>query len=447
MPRIPPARPRTRPNTPDPVLPGLDWCSICYQSGQSTLAAGHTGLCIVHGGPGAAPDRDEHARADLDRRSGPDHRRPAGRRLSPKLAHARARRRAAGLAYGRRRAAVRVRTGRYLVHPGWRGRVPDRMRVIADQRTALQRVAELVDAQLWSPRQRREWTAMLEHMVHAMDWDTGLIAGVTREHLATLTGRSPTTVSRMWAWAQETGLLARVEEGALGQWLGTEHNRAAAFVITAPQDREPTALPQEVSEQLTQPVDQNGNHPTSCVSSKPLDGSRSPSTAPQLARWASWQIPTTPAERARAATELLTRIGLERPSSAPRQRVHGLLRPWWDQGWCVIGLLHAIDHDPDGNPLGDAIRGARDPLATIGARLARWRGRHQDLPTYLRGVHGDYRAAQAARLASHLRQPTTPAPANAPAASAAARVAARNTVRDHLQTSRRRRAPGLRRSV
>lgn len=60
--------------------------------------------------------------------------------------------------------------------------------------------------------------------------------------------------------------------------------------------------------------------------------------------------------------------------------------PWWKQGWCVIGLVHAIDHRPDGARLGDAVRGARDPLAIIGARLAHWRDQHDHLPKHLHDI-------------------------------------------------------------
>jgi hypothetical protein len=317
------------------------------------------------------------------------------------------------------------------------------MRVIPDQTEALARVDHLIDAQLWSPRQRREWARMLTAMVHAMDWHTGLIVGVTREQLATLVGRSPTTVSRMWAWAQDTGLLARVEEGAPREWLGTTHNRAAAFVIVTDTPRPLSMGPDDTappasSSQLTLPVDQSGNHPTSYVGKKPLDGSKQLSDKPT--RWAGWQIPTTPAERSAAATELLTRIGLDRPSLVSRRRAHGLLRPWWDQEWCVVGLLHAIDHRPDGTRLGDAVRGARDPLAVIGSRLAHWREHHQELPRHLRGLKGDYQAAQSERLHRLTSRPHQSSPRSAGASSEDVRAAAKAAVRDHLRELARRRA-------
>ncbi len=332
------------------------------------------------------------------------------------------------------------------MHPGWRGRVPERMRVVTDQPEALARVDELIDAQLWSPRQRREWARMLTAMVHAMDWHTGLIVGVTREQLATIVGRSPTTVSRMWAWAQDSGLICRVEEGAPKEWLGTAHNRAAAFVVVTDSPPAPPAgpsgdtAPEGASSQLTLAVDESGNHPTSYVSKKPLDGQRTATN--KHTSWPGWQIPTTPAERSAAASELLTRIGLDRPSLAPRRRVHGLLRTWWDQEWCVVGLLHAIDHRPDGTHLGDAVRGARDPLAVIGSRLAQWRDHHQELPRHLRGLKGDYQAAQSERLRRRTSSPSPSACRPAVTSSEDVRSAARAAVRDHLRDLARRRAEG-----
>lgn len=461
VPRLTPARPRARVNTrdDDPTghpagsETGSDWCLACYNAGQYVLAIGPTGLCSCHTRTAALDDVPAALRSrGPDRRAatpGPGRDQGPGRArrprpLSPTLARARARRRAAGLAYGRRRAAARVRAARFQVHPGWRGRVPERMRVVTDQPEALARVAELIDAELWSPRQRREWAHMLTAMVHAMDWDTGLIVGVTREQLAGLVGRSPTTVSRMWAWAQDSGLIARVEEGAPREWLGTTHNRSAAFVIVtdtpAPSAAHSTDLvPPASSSQLTLLVDQSGNHPTSYVSKKPLDGSKPP-PATKSTRWPGWQIPTTPAERSTAATELLTRIGLDRPSFVSRRRVHGLLRPWWDQGWCIAGLMHAIDHRPDGTRLGDAVRGARDPLAVIGSRLSPWRDRHHALPITMRGIKGDYQDAQRQRLRRLTRAGCSTTPPALAAASADVRAAAKAALQDHLRELSRRRA-------
>jgi len=255
-----------------------------------------------------------------------------------------------------------------------------------------------------------------------------------RERLAAVVGRSATTVSRLWAWAQDVGLLARVEEGAPKEWLGTAHNRAAAFVFVAPNAWLASLhTEQEASAQVTVPVDQSGNHPTCSVGKKPLDGPPAPNKPTEPKSWPAWRIPETPAERSRAATALLTFLGLDRAKSVSRQRVHGLLRPWWQDGWCPIALRYAIHHDPHTHAdLGSAVRGASDPLATIGARLARWTGQHDKLPTHLHGRHGDYLAEQATRLAAQLGEPTPladSAEAGAQAADAQTRVVLRATWR------------------
>jgi hypothetical protein len=118
-----------------------------------------------------------------------------------------------------------------------------------------------------------------------------------------------------------------------------------------------------------------------------------------------------------------------------------MLGPWFEAGWCVAGLLHALDHHPDrpGASRGDAARAARDPLRVLGHRLGPWRGRLADLPAGLGFVDGHARQARAATLAEADATPATagrPAAtqpagrspvdlAGRPAASATARAAAR----------------------
>jgi hypothetical protein len=348
----------------------------------------------------------------------------------------RSRRREAGLAYGRRRAAERVRAGRFQVHPGWRGRVPAQFEVVTDQVAALERTRELVEAEDWCERRRQEAAVVLAVMVWAMDWRTGLVTGVTREHLAARVGRSTRSVSRLWAWAQDVGLLARVEEGADKRFLGASSNRAAAFVVVAPvgwaADRA-AAQPMPESPQLSGAVDKTGNLPVPYVRNKPL-GRRELRDEP----WPARGIPATPAQRRAGAEALLTRTGLDRRLIDPR-RLHGLLRPWWDAGACVSGLVWMLDHHPDqpDQPRGCATRSAHDPLAVFGYRLAPWIGRTCELPEAVRGLHGDYRAAQKTRLAALLPpEPDTPTRPARPS-SAAVRAAAQAALREHL-TNRRR---------
>jgi len=116
-------------------------------------------------------------------------------------------------------------------------------------------------------------------------------------------------------------------------------------------------------------------------------------------------------------------------SRVPLWRARALLRPWWDAGACPAALLHAIDHHPD-NPdhhRGDALRGTRDPLRVLGARLRPWRGRLSELPARLAGIRGDYRPPrppdsptpppQRSRRRSRRSQPEhkTPQPGSLPA--------------------------------
>ena len=98
---------------------------------------------------------------------------------------------------------------------------------------------------------------------------------------------------------------------------------------------------------------------------------------------------------------MLARIGLEH-GRVPVWRARALLHQWWTAGACVAGLLHAVDHHPDGNPRGNALRGAADPLRVLGHRLRPWVGQLHQLPPGLVGHHGDYQAAQATRLAERI---------------------------------------------
>lgn len=413
VPRITPARPQipvlsdgVSPTAASDQLPAVSgWCTDCYEAGSYTLTDGQ--LCLFHGPGQAGRTTPAGSAGPLRVGRGPA---ATGPGLSPALARARALRRSTGMAYGRRRAAARVRAGRFQVHPGWRGRIPDTVEVILEQAAALERITALIEAELWCPRQRREWTAMLSAMVWAMDWRTGLITGVTREHLAATVGRSTRSVSRMWRWAHDTGLLTRVEEGASAQWLGTRHNRSATFVLTAPLGTEATrrtTRDRHASAQLTGPVDQNGNPPASCVEEDPL-GRTDFSPITTSSRWLWWRIPETPSQRRAAASEVLRRTALDNPRVDVR-RVHGLLLTWWDAGASPAGLLHMLDHHPD-HPhqrRGPAFHGARDPLAVMGYRLAPWTGRISELPPHVQGRRGDYLTAQKARLTALLTPPTT----------------------------------------
>ena len=321
------------------------------------------------------------------------------------------------MAYGRRRAARRVKAGRFAPHPGWRHRVPDSAVVLRDQAVALARVEEFVDAELWRVDRRAVALMVLRGLVSGMSWDTGLVAGVTRAHLAAAAGCSTRTVSRVVAWAVEVGLLVCVEAGATAEFLGTDTNRAPSYVLTAP----PQAVPVEV---LGNPP-ACGGWETSPRRNQGLESRHDEQP------WPVYDRATTPTERARAVGTLLQRAGIG--GRVVRWRAVAMLGPWFEAGWSVMGLLHALDHHPDRLDIsrGDAARAARDPLRVLGHRLSPWRGRLSDLPPGLVAVDGHARrarmAAAAADVAGDRRPLTSPSKAR-PVASSEARAAARTEI-------------------
>src|SRR5690349_15249926 len=209
-----------------------------------------------------------------------------------------ARRAARAMAYGRRRAAARVAAPGYHPHPGWRHFIADGWRVLTDQREALAVIDRLVDDQDWRADKRAAWAAILQRLVHAMDWTTGLIAALTAERLGAAGGRAPRTVSRVIAWAREIGLLVVVEAGASAEFLGTDHGRTPtyALVTTSPPPRPtpPDSHPDALSDR---PVDELGDPSASCVEQiKPLNERLEPAPpAPQP--WPVFGTPRSPVER------------------------------------------------------------------------------------------------------------------------------------------------------
>lgn len=375
MPKITRTRPAAHaphPESGSEILSG--WCRPCYTAGQTVLAARPDGqLCPVH-------EQDPTV--------------PVGRRPAP----SRPPRSARELAYGRRRAARRVTAGQFAVHPGWRHRVPRGRVVLTDQPTALARAAELVNDELWRADRRRSWLALCRALAAGMDWRTGLTTGVTRAQLAEQAGVSERTVSRLLAWAYSAGLLVCVETGATAEFLGTDRNRAPAYVFTLPAGVPPPrhpAAPDHV-------VDELGNPPASCVRDLPLGETRGLEELhdehPRPPSWPARDRARTPTERTAATRTLLDRVGLA--GRVPLHRAHGLLTPWWKAGACIAALLHAIDHHPDQptEPRGDALRSARDPLRVLGHRLAPWRDRLNELPPELGAVDPDERRARSAAL-------------------------------------------------
>jgi hypothetical protein len=321
--------------------------------------------------------------------------------------------------------------------------------VLVDQAEALAVVDALVDAQEWRSDKHAAWTAILRRLVCSMDWATGLITAVTLARLGDAGARASRTVSRVIAWARDAGLLVVVEHGASAEFLGTDHGRTPTYVLVTPfvtasseprPDNVPPYLATPASTQLTLPVDESGDLPVSHVENQPLNGRRLEPTTPAPSDWPVFGVPRSAPERTAATRCLLQRLGLDQRgvSGVALWRARALLRPWWDVGACPAGLLHAIDHHPDrpNHHRGDALRGGRDPLRVLGARLRPWHGRLHELPTRLTGLPGDYRTTPT---------PQPPAPARPPQpvpARSAAHRAALTAWQAHRAQLRERRTAG-----
>ncbi|MGE0346594.1 MAG: hypothetical protein AB7N73_12330 [Gemmatimonadales bacterium] len=318
-------------------------------------------------------------------------------------------------------------------------------RVLVDQNEALARVQDLVDDEDWRADKRASWSQVLHQLVCAMDWSTGLVTGLTADRLGQAGERAPRTVSRVLAWAREVGLVVVVEAGASATFLGSEHNRTPtyALVTNTPAVHSPNDIADGTATSSSEAVDESGDLPESLVGTKPLTGGRrNPHASQPTVDWPSYRIPATPAERNAAAHSLLRRMGLDGPSWSGHAiwRARALLKPWWDAGACVAGLLHAAARHPDDQTRdrGLITRGTNDPLRVLGYRLRPWRGRLQELPAAVVGHHGDYLARQAARISSGV---AARAQHNAPqnALPSAERLAAKAAVAAHLEALRAQR--------
>ena len=469
MPKITPALPHAHPTHADrrAKFPA-GWCSPCYEAGSFTLSAGPDGSqCLLHGalsGPQradgapaspsppsvsvAAQGRSPRPRGTAARRPAP----PARARSRPRtLRRAADRAQTRARAYGRRRAAGGLHAARYAPHPGWRHFIAPGWRVLVEQAEALAVIEALVDAQDWRADKRAAWTAILRQLVCAMDWDTGLVTALTAHRLAAAGGRAPRTVSRVIAWARDIGLLVVVEHAASAEFLGTDHGRTPTYALVTntplpqppPADTpltDPAPDPAE-SAQLSMPVDESGDLPASSVKIKPLNGGPLEPAPPAHPHWPLYRVPETPADRTRAASRLLARLGLDPSgvSAVPLWRTRALLRTWWDAGASPAGLLWAIDHHPDhpDHHRGHALRGARDPLRVLGHRLRPWHGRLDELPREVTGIRGDYLATQPHRQAA---APLPSAAAQTVRPPTAAQLSAQIALRDHLAQLRARRA-------
>ena len=273
--------------------------------------------------------------------------------------------------------------------------------IVVDQVCARELIDRAVDAELWRADRRRIATAVLRTLIEAMDWRSGLITGTTRATAAERSGASLRTVSRVIAWATRVGVLVCVERGATAQFLGTRVNRAPAYVVTTVVGM-PLPRPRRVAD--SEAVERIGNPPASCVSTQTLVREGAKRASQKRRAWPSRDRARDSQERMAATQTVLDRAGVRR---VPAWKASAMLARWWRFGWSVAGLLYAIDHHPDrpGESRGDAIRGARDPLAVIGHRLAAWTGREYELPAAVQAVDPDERRRRAARLAEQFNEP------------------------------------------
>ncbi|OLM08635.1 hypothetical protein [Pseudonocardia sp. Ae505_Ps2] len=278
-----------------------------------------------------------------------------------------------------------------MPHPGWRHFIDREYRVLTAQPEALGHVAHLVDDEDWRSDKRRSWSAILHRLVCHMDWETGLITGLTAERLGAAGDRAERTVSRVLAWARDCGLLVVVEPGASAEFLGTDTGRTPTYALVthsplprldaglAPDDE--TGHEQHGS-QGQNTVDESGDLPITHVGTKPLSGGRRPQLNSPPA-WHPYDVPDTAGARNAATLSLITLLGLGGRKSRKIEiwRARALLKPWWEAGATVAGLRHALEHHPDrpDQARGPVTTDARDPLRIMGARLRPWRGRLHEI--------------------------------------------------------------------
>ena len=243
-------------------------------------------------------------------------------------------------------------------------------------------------------------------------------------------------MSRVLAWAREIGLLVIVEAGASAEFLGTDTGRTPTYALVTHTPPPRLASPQNDEEPGTRsagqsPVEESGDLPTTPVGIKPLTGGRRTHLTSQP-KWHPYNVPDTPSARNAATLTLLSHLGLGGRQSGKIEiwRARALLKPWWDAGATVAGLLHALEFHPDrpDHRRGDLSSGARDPLRIIGARLRPWHGRLGEI----RAVQiGRMRAGTGAKPATKVEVALLDRPAGR-----GARRAAQEALSEHLQQLR-----------
>lgn len=292
---------------------------------------------------------------------------------------------------------------------------PDDLVVVVDQRRALALVDETAAALEVRSDTRASFRAVLRALVPGMDWDTGDMAAVSHEVLAAKVAKSERTVSRMVEMAKAAGLLVETEAPLSARANGGHQGRTPGYVFVT---RRPVTV-------------ELGDPPSPVERGSAVGREVTLVRARRVREAPAWGLRDRATSRGDgdAATDLvLARTGLT--GRVPRRQARGMLAEWWRAGWCVAGVLHALDHHPDRPTLGrgDATAGAREPLALLGHRLAPWRGRGVELPPAVQAVDRAERLARAARRDADEAPPLPPS-AHRPTSTPEARAAALALVR------------------
>ncbi len=323
---------------------------------------------------------------------------------------------------------------------------------------------------------RRNLLAVATRLAHSADWDTL----TTRPTWARLMGgtadrpaRARRTVARWLRWLREHRLLGIVEHGTTPDFRPAvlrrpdDGNLASVYVLAvarplvgegsdASGDGAESAVVLSVDESGTpsqhspQPPRQNARARTTQAPLRDAEAASAAKEQPPKGKrkdqarhnWPLHQPTKTRAERLalcerlQADSPTLTAIG------SPRLLRH-LLRPWLLAGWTVAGILHALDHTPDGPPWPYAWRSTRElrnPPGWLLHRMRAWTGPDGPLPDphqVAAAVAATQRAGQ-----QHHRDIAHRGRAAAATPSAVGRIAA--GLRAQLQTASRKalRSPG-----
>jgi len=287
----------------------------------------------------------------------------------------------------------------------------------------------------------------------------------TWARLVERTDLSRRTVARVLAWLRRRGWIAVVETGTteriragllfpLADPHAGEGNRAAVYLLTVPVGEPPLSS----LEEATRPAPAAHAEPTSeqvnglGIQVAPLPGSPPASAMKSTyagAREASAgghgsgdnqtdrtkdssnraefgvhsQVPTgrwTQRERLRAAETARAADPVLRRLSA--RAVRSLLTPWWDAGWTIADVIHALNHRPDGPWTIEyaAVSDLRNVAGWVRWRFDHWRDAHgTPVPSHGQRERARTREADARAQARREALRAADAPPSAPARAVA----------------------------